>query len=105
MIPLCPHLTKFTVPGGGGQLSSWLDVVRSTVREAERNYVEFMSYETSSEGKEYAQEYTTWIENNQLCLKILNRMSDFMFVLKRFVILTLKEQEDLYKISDKNNKN
>ena len=103
MDSLCPKITQFTIPGGGGKLSSWIDVVRTATREAERDYVEFIKgvLDKDLPAPTYPQYYNNWVENNKLCLKIINRLSDFLFIVKRFVTMTLNEDEDLYKISDK----
>ena len=103
---LCPKITEFTVPGGGGTLSAWLDVIRTTTRDCERHYVKFFDgilpfYQKNTKDIAYPQYYGKWVENNRLCLKIVNRLSDFFFILKRFITMTLDEVEDLYKISKK----
>ena len=99
---LCPPITQFTIPGGGGELTSWLDIVRTTVRECERQYVDFILNINDNYVKEYEIEFNNWVINNKLCLKIINRMSDLIFILKRFTVQTLKENEDLYKITKNN---
>jgi len=70
-----PPLTNFILPNGPSQIH----VARCVCRRAERSAVEFL-YETD------------WIENPnrikkfELVIPYLNRLSDYLFVLARFVV-------------------
>jgi len=81
-----PPLKNFVVPSGN-KLISQIHVCRSITRRCERRYVSIRTIEESNE-----------VLNDQLNIpmKYLNRLSDYLFVLSRFVAMTLEIEEDIY---------
>ena len=79
---LLPPLKNFVVPSGN-KLISQIHVCRSITRRCERRYVSIRNNE---------------LLNDQLNIptKYLNRLSDYLFVLSRFVAMTLEIEEDLF---------
>jgi cob(I)alamin adenosyltransferase len=77
-----PPLKKFVVPSGN-KLISQIHICRSITRRCERRYVSIRNVE---------------VLNDQLDIpmKYLNRLSDYLFVLSRFVAMTLDIEEDLF---------
>lgn len=72
---------KFLLPGGS-KPATWLDLARSVCRRAERSLVNLQQQ----------------VENDQekprpLLLKIINRLSDYLYVLRCFVNLKLDQAE------------
>lgn len=74
-----PEILYFIIPGGT-EASSWLHVLRTTTRNAERKIVAFMQSEPE--------------EVNPFVLKFVNRLSDFFFVTAR-VLNTRNGVEDV----------
>ena len=83
---ILPPLKNFVVPSGN-KLISQIHVCRSITRRCERRYVSIRNSESSIE-----------LLNDQLNIpmKYLNRLSDYLFVLSRFVAMTLEIEEDLF---------
>jgi len=79
---LLPPLKNFVVPSGN-KLISQIHICRSITRRCERRYVSIRNVE---------------VLNDQLDIptKYLNRLSDYLFVLSRFVAMTLEIEEDLF---------
>ena len=77
-----PPLKNFVVPSGN-KLIAQIHVCRSITRRCERRYVSIRNNE---------------LLNDQLNIptKYLNRLSDYLFVLSRFVAMTLEIEEDLF---------
>lgn len=75
---LLPKLTNFVVPSGN-KLVAQLHVCRTVTRRCERNIL-------------------LLTENKNVNIYI-NRLSDFLFVLSRFVVFSLNINEDIYKRS------
>lgn len=77
---LLPELKNFILPGGS-LASSYLHVARSCIRKSERQSVR--------------------LEANQknIFLPYLNRLSDLLFVMSRYVNLKLNYSEKIWKIS------
>ncbi|MBI5451910.1 cob(I)yrinic acid a,c-diamide adenosyltransferase [Candidatus Gottesmanbacteria bacterium] len=74
-----PELKKFILPGGR-QAGSFLHVARTIVRRAERELVELMQKE----------------EVDQTIVIYLNRLSDLLFTMSRFVNHLEKEKEIIW---------
>ena len=72
-------LKSFTLPGGG-ELNAWAHVARTVCRRAERNVCRLAETEEVTPGVQ----------------KYLNRLSDYFFVLSRWVSRELKEDEFLW---------
>jgi len=88
---LLPRLTNFVLPPGN-KLVSQIHVCRSIVRRCERKYIELC------ETVNY-----NYISSNELVRSqtstvgiYLNRLSDLLFVMSRFVTHTLELDEDIY---------
>jgi cob(I)alamin adenosyltransferase len=81
-----PPLKNFVVPSGN-KLISQIHICRSITRRCERRYVSIRNSESNIE-----------LLNDQLNIptKYLNRLSDYLFVLSRFVAMTLEIEEDLF---------
>jgi cob(I)alamin adenosyltransferase len=87
---LLPPIKNFVLPGGN-MLISQIHVCRALTRKCERMYIDLC--ETVNK------EYLRIEQVNQEAIKIgiyLNRLSDLLFVLSRFVSMTLNVKEDLY---------
>ena len=80
-----PSLRSFTLPGGG-ELNAWAHLARTVCRRAER---ETCRLGETSEGTGDA-------------LRYLNRLSDYLFVVSRFVSLRMGEAEYLWERPLKN---
>jgi cob(I)alamin adenosyltransferase len=72
-------LKSFTLPGGG-ELNAWAHMARTVCRRAERNVCRLVETDEVTPG----------------VLKYLNRLSDYFFVLSRWVSRELKEDEFLW---------
>jgi cob(I)alamin adenosyltransferase len=83
---ILPPLKNFVVPSGN-KLIAQIHVCRSITRRCERRYVSILNSESSIE-----------LLNDQLNIptKYLNRLSDYLFVLSRFIAMTLDIEEDLF---------
>uniref|UniRef100_A0A6C0I891 Cobalamin adenosyltransferase-like domain-containing protein n=1 Tax=viral metagenome TaxID=1070528 RepID=A0A6C0I891_9ZZZZ len=89
---ILPKLTNFVVPSGN-KLLAQIHICRSICRRCERTFVDL--YET--EYREYIGVFDI-IDRNVKNVRIyLNRLSDYLFMLSRFVGMTLNIEEDLYK--------
>ena len=74
-----PPLNSFVLPGGH-QASSLCQVARSVCRRAERNVVHLLSEEMVEE----------------IVLRYLNRLADFLFVLSRAILKDFNMKDDLW---------
>ena len=87
---IVPPIKNFVVPSGN-KLISQIHVVRAITRRCERNIIDM--YESHTD---YTGVYPL-IDNQVSNVRIyLNRLSDYFFVLSRFVGMTLNVEEDLY---------
>ena len=85
---LLPSITNFVVPSGN-RLISQTHVCRALTRRCERKLIKLIFNENTELNKD--------IQDLELNIKIyLNRLSDFLFIISRFISFTLNEQEDLY---------
>ena len=82
---ILPPLKNFVVPSGN-KLISQIHICRSITRRCERRYVSILNLESKIE----------LIEVLNIPMKYLNRLSDYLFVLSRFVAMTLDIEEDLF---------
>jgi cob(I)alamin adenosyltransferase len=78
----CPKLTNFILPGGGAA-ASFLHLSRTVCRKVERKLIQYQK--------------TTGEELPENRVKFINRLSDFFFVLSRYVNLKMGESEVLWK--------
>lgn len=78
-----PKLTRFILPGGS-QGAAKLHLARAVCRRLERRVVEF--YESSEKGV------------SKFVLMYINRLSDFLFVLARYINLKLNYEEKTWKL-------
>ncbi len=78
----CPKLTNFILPGGGAA-ASFLHLSRTVCRKVERKLIQYQK--------------TTGEELPENSVKFINRLSDFFFVLSRYVNLKMGESEVLWK--------
>lgn len=78
--PLVP-MKSFVIPGGHPSVST-AHVVRCVCRRAERHCVSMLEQELFVDG---------------LVIKYLNRLSDYLFILARFIAHELKVEETLWK--------
>ncbi len=85
-IKLSP-LKNFILPGGG-KLGASLHVARSVARRAERTVIRFFEIEESS---------SLTKEQKEKVIMYLNRVSDFLFVLARFVNFKESHPETIWK--------
>jgi len=83
---ILPPLKNFVVPSGN-KLISQIHVCRSITRRCERRYVSIRNSESSIELLK---------DQLNIPMKYLNRLSDYLFVLSRFVAMTLGIEEDLF---------
>ena len=74
-----PTLTNFILPSGHST-SSYCHIARTVCRRAERSLVRLMTNEKVEE----------------INIKYLNRLSDFLFVLSRYILLLNKKEEVLW---------
>ena len=74
-----PELTNFILPSGHST-SSLCHIARTVCRRAERSLVRLMTNEKVEE----------------INIKYLNRLSDFLFVLSRYILLLHKKEEILW---------
>jgi cob(I)alamin adenosyltransferase len=87
---LTPPIKNFVVPGGN-KLSSQIHICRALSRNCERIYLDLC--ETVNK------EYFVHSLIKQELIKVgiyLNRLSDLLFAMSRFVVMTLEIKEDLY---------
>ena len=88
---ILPKLKNFVVPSGN-KLIAQIHICRAITRRCERLFVDFYSNEC-----EYTKVYES-IDKQISNIRIyLNRLSDYLFMLSRFVGMTLEIEEDLYK--------
>jgi len=83
---LLPPLKNFVVPSGN-KLIAQLHICRSITRRCERRYVSILNSESSIELLK---------DQLDIPMKYLNRLSDYLFVLSRFIAMTLDIEEDIY---------
>jgi len=88
---ILPKLTKFVVPSGN-KLLSQIHICRAITRRCERTFIDLYGTEYS----EYLGVYDLIDSNVNIVRIYLNRLSDYLFMLSRFVGMTLDIQEDLY---------
>ena len=74
-----PNLTNFILPSGH-KTSSLCHIARTICRRAERNLVELNTKE----------------EVEEINIKFLNRLSDYLFVLSRYILVINKIDEVLW---------
>lgn len=77
---LLPELRNFILPGGSSE-SAWLHIARTVCRRAERRVVELSQKE----------------EINTNIVVFLNRLSDFLFVMARYVNYTKHIEDVIWK--------
>lgn len=87
-----PPLESFVVPGGSEQ-ASWAQVIRCKCRRTERTLVEMIDIAGSPDREPWDSKYT---ENVMEVLTFLNRLSDYFFVLARWVNLALGKSEAIW---------
>lgn len=75
-----PELRNFILPGGSSE-SAWLHIARTVCRRAERRVVELSQKE----------------EINPAIVMLLNRLSDFLFVMARYVNFTKHIEDVIWK--------
>jgi cob(I)alamin adenosyltransferase len=90
---LLPPLKNFVVPSGN-TIVSQIHICRSIARRCERAYICFL--DAQEEIPEQAHVHYTIIR------KYLNRLSDFLFVMSRFICMSLEIEEDLFLTNKKN---
>ena len=73
-----PPLRSFVIPGGNA-MAAQCHVARTVCRRAERRIVELFSSETAS--------------SNPAIQSYINRLSDFLFVLSRFLVVSQDDKE------------
>ena len=89
-----PELTSFILPGGN-ELASHLHLCRTICRRAERSIVAlYESYRAGEPSHEVSQH----------CIIYLNRLSDFLFVLARWVLAEAKTDAPLWLKNAQRNK-
>lgn len=81
-----PEILYFIIPGGS-EASSWLHVLRTTTRNAERKIVSFLDAEPD--------------EVNPHVLKFVNRLSDYFFVIARVANARLGVEDVPYERSER----
>jgi cob(I)alamin adenosyltransferase len=69
---------KFILPGDNNRLSSKFDFARTVTRRSERRITEYINHETTSS------RYVNY-EDLKMCQKYINRLSDYFFIMARFV--------------------
>jgi cob(I)alamin adenosyltransferase len=82
-------LKNFVVPSGN-KLIAQIHVCRSITRRCERRYVSIRNSESIIELNEVLKDQL------DIPIKYLNRLSDYLFVLSRFIAMTLDIEEDIY---------
>ena len=85
-----PKLTNF-IHSGGSTISAHIMYARTLVRKAERRVVEQFQINTNK------YQYQISNENNEIILKYINRLSDYLFVLARWVNYVYKMEEKVWK--------
>ena len=93
-----PALTQFILPGGGNSLaSSYAHVARTTCRRAERRIVELVQL-TEHERQEQ-NDHGVGDKDGGLnrCAVFVNRLSDYLFTLARYLAHIEGDQEVFYK--------
>jgi cob(I)alamin adenosyltransferase len=90
---ILPKLKNFVVPSGN-KLVAQIHICRAITRRCERVFVELYS----SEGTygEYVGVYDIIDSQINTVRMYLNRLSDYFFMLSRFVAMTLNIEEDIY---------
>ena len=90
---ILPKLKNFVVPSGN-KLVAQIHICRAIARRCERVFVELYS----SEGTygEYVGVYDIIDSQINTVRMYLNRLSDYFFMLSRFVAMTLNIEEDIY---------
>ena len=76
-----PPLKSFVLPGGN-ELNAYLHIARSVCRRSERTIVELNEIKQN--------------QYNEIVIKFVNRLSDLLFVLSRWVVLIEKDKEVLW---------
>lgn len=94
---LLPPITNFVVPSGN-KLSSQIHICRAISRRCERGYVDLEDITNNNNNNNNNDNNTNDIINSQIKIvsRYLNRLSDLLFVMSRFVCMTLNLEEDLY---------
>lgn len=92
---LLPPIKNFVIPGNNVLVSS-IHICRAIARRCERRYLEFLGSDMLCYG--VYESVDTAFNNVEI---YLNRLSDFFFVLSRFIAFSLEVEEDLYKKQEK----
>jgi len=82
---LLPELKNFILPGSGIENAD-IQIARSVCRRVERNFVKFVDNIVEQDTQNLFKEY----------IKLLNRLSDYLFVLARYVSYILNEEEIIW---------
>ncbi|HMO17414.1 MAG TPA: cob(I)yrinic acid a,c-diamide adenosyltransferase [Oligoflexia bacterium] len=80
-----PELNSFILPGGS-KISSYLHLARTIARRAERIIVELNSSKTFDSSFECKLGSSVKSEVSPYCMQYINRLSDLLFVLGRYVL-------------------
>ena len=94
---LLPPLKNFVVPSGN-KLIAQIHICRSITRRCERRYISILNSESLlnyGELNVLLDPSGTLREQLNIPTKYLNRLSDYLFVLSRFIAMTLELEEDL----------
>jgi len=87
---LIPPIKNFVIPGNSSLVSS-IHICRAVARRCERRYLELLGSNLLCYG--VYDNVDTQFNNVEM---ILNRLSDFFFVLSRFIGNSLESEEDIY---------
>jgi len=79
---LLPELKNFILPGSGMENAD-IHIARSVCRRVERNFVKFVDNIVEQDTQNLFKEY----------IKLLNRLSDYLFMLARYISYILNEEE------------
>jgi cob(I)alamin adenosyltransferase len=88
---ILPKITNFVVPSGNSLIAQ-IHICRAITRRCERRFVDL--YYLNCEYTKVYELIDKQISNIGI---YLNRLSDYLFMLSRFVGMTLLVEEDLYK--------
>ncbi len=75
--------TRFVLPGGT-EIGAWLDIARTVCRRAERGMVQLQAVQS---------EASSDVTQNPILVKYINRLSDYLYVLRVFMNDQLQYEE------------